>query len=765
MDIDHLLTELTLEEKAALTIGGDIWHTAAVDRLGIPAIMMSDGPHGLRTQTDAGDHAGIGGSEPATCFPTACSIASSWDPDLIREVGAAIAAEARSLNVAVVLGPGVNIKRSPLCGRNFEYLSEDPYLAGELGLAIVEGIQSGGVGTSLKHYAANNQETDRLRVSADVDERTLREIYLPAFERIVTAGEPWTVMCAYNAINGVLVSQNEWLLTEVLRGEWGFDGLVVSDWGAVKDRVAALGAGLDLEMPPKLGISDKAVVEASREGQMSDEVLDLAVRHVLELVEKGAPVNDLTESVDFDAHHALARRAAAEGMVLLKNDGILPLQREQGEQGEQKEQGEQGGQRVLVVGEFARTARFQGGGSSKVNTTRTDSALDAFTEALGERVSFAPGFAFDGSDAERLRAEAVEAARDADVVVVFLGLTDAEESEGYDRTHISLPAHQTDLVAALADANENLVVTLANGSVVQLTGWDDRARAVLEYWLAGQASGSAVVDVLTGEVNPSGKLAETIPRRLEDNPSHGNFPGDSGHVRYGEGLLVGYRGYDLADREVAYPFGFGLSYTTFGYDELDVTTAGDAGEGTLSATVRVRVTNTDDRAGKEIVQVYVADPEASVQRPLRELKGFAKVALEPGQSETVTIELDQRAFSYWSQLRREWVVEAGEFEILAGPHSRELPLSTTITVDAPSVAAPLGEDSSLEEWLADPTGRAVLTERYSDSDGTLAGMFGDEELVAVIGNFPLERLMSFPMSPAQPSELDGLLAEVRRREG
>lgn len=750
MDIDHLLTELTLEEKAALTIGGDFWHTASVERLGIPAIMMSDGPHGLRTQKDVGDHLGIGGSEPATCFPTACNIASSWDPELIREVGAAIAAEARALNVSVVLGPGVNIKRSPLCGRNFEYLSEDPYLAGELGLAMVEGIQSGGVGTSLKHFAANNQETDRLRVSADIDERVLREIYLPAFERIVTGAQPWTVMCSYNAINGTLASQNEWLLTELLRGEWGFEGLVVSDWGAVKDRVAALGAGLDLEMPPKLGISEVAVVAASENGEMSDEVLDLAVRHVLELVEKGERVLDLDESVDFDAQHALARRAAADGMVLLKNDGVLPLAADQ---------------KVLVVGEFARTARFQGGGSSKVTTTRTDTALDEFRAVLGDAVTFVPGFTFDGSDADALRADAVDAARGADVVVAFLGLTDAEESEGFDRTHMRLPEHQLALVAALAEANPNLIVTLANGSTVQLTGWDQQTRAILEYWLAGQAGGSAVVDVLTGKVNPSGKLTETIPRRLEDNPSYGNFPGDSGHVRYGEGLMVGYRGYDLGDREVAYPFGFGLSYTTFGYDKLDVTTSGSVADGTFSATAAVTVTNTGDVAGKEIVQVYVSAPGASVQRPLRELKGFAKIALEPGESRTVEIELNQRAFSYWSDLRHEWVVEGGEFEILAGPHSRDLPLSDTISVDAPSVAAPLNEDSSLEEWLADPIGRQVLTDRYSNPDGSMPGLLGDEELLGVIGNFPFERLMTFPMSPADRGDLDGLLAEVRRREG
>ncbi len=750
MDIDRQLLELSLAEKASLTLGGDMWHTRAIERLGIPAIMVSDGPHGMRTQRDDGDMAGIGGSEPATCFPTACLIASSWDPDLIAEVGRAIGAEARSLNVAVVLGPGVNIKRSPLCGRNFEYLSEDPFLAGELGLAMVEGIQSAGVGTSLKHFAANNQETDRLRVSAEIDMRTLREIYLLAFERIVTAGQPWTVMCAYNALNGELCSQNEWLLTEVLAGEWGFQGLVISDWGAVKDQVASVGAGLSLEMPPKTGLSDRALVAAIENDTMSLEPLDLAARRVLELVERGAFVNDLTESVDFGAHHALARRAAAESIVLLKNEErVLPLAT---------------GTRVAVVGEFARTPRYQGGGSSQVNATRTDCALDSFRE-WGD-VTFAAGFTLDGAEvttsAEQLRAEAVAVARGADVAVLFLGLADAEESEGFDRTHIDLPANQLALLAEVAAANPNVVAVLSNGSVVQLTGWDHRAKAIVECWLGGQAVGSAVVDVLTGAANPAGKLAETIPLKLSDSPSHGHFPGDSGRVRYGEGLGVGYRGFDLAEREVAYPFGFGLSYTTFRYDSLEASTTGSVTEDDLAVVTTITVTNTGDAAGKEIVQLYVRDPECSVKRPVRELKGFAKIELQPGASGSVQIALDQRAFSFWSETLERFVVEAGEFAIEAGPHSRELPLTKSVRIAAPSVAPPLDEDSSLQEWLADPVGSRVLLDAYGE-DGKLPGMFADEHLITVIGNFPLERLMSFPGSPIPRRELPALLEQVRRR--
>lgn len=753
MDIDQLLQDLSVAEKASLTLGGDMWHTQAIARLGIPAIMVSDGPHGMRTQKAEGDMAGIGGSEPATCFPTACLIGSSWDVDLIAEVGRAIGAEARALNVAVVLGPGVNIKRSPLCGRNFEYLSEDPYVAGELGLAMVQGIQATGVGTSLKHFAANNQETDRLRVSAEIDMRTLREIYLPAFERIVTAGQPWTVMCAYNALNGELCSQNEWLLTEVLAGEWGFEGLVISDWGAVKDQVNAVTAGLSLEMPPKTGLSDAALVAAIENDTMSIEPLDLAARRVLELVERGGFVNDVVESVDFDAHHALARRAAAESIVLLKNhDQFLPLHV---------------GTKVAVIGEFARTPRYQGGGSSQVNATRTESALDAF-RAWGD-VSFASGFTLEATTPEaaetsaQLRAEAVEAARQADTVVLFLGLADAEESEGFDRTHINLPAEQLTLLGEVCAANPNVAVVLSNGSVVQLSGWDHQPKAIVEGWLGGQAVGAAVVDVLTGAANPSGKLTETIPHKLSDSPSHGLFPGDSGRVRYGEGLGVGYRGFDSAEREVAYPFGFGLSYTSFSYDGLELATSGSVAGDDLAVTARISIANTGAAAGKEIVQVYVRDLECSVHRPVRELKGFAKIELAPGASGTVEIVLDQRAFSFFSENLERFVVEAGEFLVEAGPHSRNLPLSESVRIEAPSVAAPLNEDSSLQEWLADPTGAAVLIEAHGE-DGKLTGMFADEHLITVIGNFPFERLMSFPGSPIPRNELPDLLAEVRRRD-
>ncbi len=538
MGARSLLAALTLQEKASLCLGSDFWHTTAVPRLGIPAITMADGPHGLRRKPEAGEYARISGSLPATCFPTASALASSFDPGLARRIGEALGAEARAQGVQVVLGPGINIKRSPLCGRNFEYFSEDPLVSGVLASALVQGLQAQGVGASVKHFAANNQETDRARVSAEVDERTLREIYLPAFERVVSEASPWTVMCSYNKINGTYASQSSWLLTEMLRDEWGFDGLVVSDWGAVHDRVAALAAGLDLEMPPKLDVDDEAIVAAVRAGELDEAVLDQAVARVLQLVERATARGGPSEAFDVDAHHRLARLAAAECAVLLKNDNaLLPLQPSAGET-------------IAVIGEFARTPRYQGAGSSQVTPTRLDVALDELRAAApdGVEVAFAAGFGIATTrDDDDLAAEAVALAARASVAVVFLGLPPGDESEGFDRTDIDLPANQAALLAHLAHANPRLVVVLANGSAVRLSDWEHHADAVLECWLSGQAAGGAVADLLFGAANPCGRLAETLPLRLEDAPSYLNFPGEAGHVRYGEGVFVGYRGYDALE--------------------------------------------------------------------------------------------------------------------------------------------------------------------------------------------------------------------------
>jgi beta-glucosidase len=749
LDIDALLSELTLEEKASLTSGSSFWYTAPVERLGIPRIMVSDGPHGLRAQPGEGDHVGLGGSLPATCFPTASAVASTWNPDLLRRIGEALALEARACNLSVILGPGINMKRSPLCGRNFEYFSEDPYLAGELGVGIVEGIQSGGVGTSVKHYAANNQETDRLRVDAQVDERTLREIYFPAFERIVKACQPWTIMCSYNKVNGLSASENPWLLTTVLREEFGFTGLVVSDWGAVYHRVPAVKAGLDLEMPPNLPRSPDQVVAAVGSGELDEQVLDARVRTVLELVDRGLDVLGLDEDFDADVHHRLARAAAAESVVLLKNESaILPLAPES---------------RIAVIGEFARTPRFQGAGSSQVTPTKVENALDELTATFGD-VTFAAGYHIDKggigetSADDALRAEAVEAAAAADTVVMLIGLPGADESEGFDRTHMRLPANQIAALHAVAAANPAVVVVLVNGATVELGEVVPHARALVEAWLGGQAAGGAIADVLSGAVNPSGRLAETVPHRLEDNSSYLNFPGDSRMVRYGEGLFIGYRGYDASHTGVAFPFGFGLSYTTFALSGLDVSVSGSVAEGNLAATVTVTVANTGSVAGAEVVQVYVRDVECSAARPVRELKGFAKVGLEPGESEQVTIALDQRAFSFWSELLGRWVVEAGEFAIEAGPHSRDLPLTRTVIVDAPSIAPPLTADSTLHEWMADPKGLELIKEAVAagQHDPTR-----DKELVAVIGTMPMSTLAGFPGMSIDHDTLDKLAERLR----
>ena len=743
-DFINRISELTLEEKASLCLGSDFWHTAPVGRLGIPAIMVSDGPHGLRAQLGEADHVGLMGSAPATCFPTASALGSSWNPDLFRAVGEALSREAKKLGVSVVLGPGINMKRSPLCGRNFEYVSEDPWLAGELATAMVQGTQSQGVGTSLKHYAANNQEDDRLRVSAEVDERTLRELYFPAFERVVTSAQPWTVMCAYNKINGTYCSANHWLLTEVLREEWGFEGLVVSDWGAVHDRVAALRAGLDLEMPPDLGVSDAAIVEAVRNGSLEESVLDEAVSRVLRLVDQSQPALAEGASFDPDDHHALARRAAHESAVLLKNAGdVLPLQPEEGST-------------VAVIGEFARTPRFQGAGSSQVNPTRVDVALEELQSALAGQaeVRFAAGFGIGNTqDDEQLLQEAVDIARVADHVLVFLGLPGEDESEGFDRTHIDLPTNQLVLLHALAEVHDRLIVILANGGVVRVSTWDDRVAAILECWLSGQAAGGAAVDLLLGVANPSGKLAETIPVRLQDNPSYLNFPGEEGVVRYGEGIFIGYRAYDALIQQVSYPFGFGLSYTAFRIENVDVSVTGSVAGGDLAVTVTASVTNTGQRAGAEVVQIYVGDIEASVARPLRELKGFAKVYLEPGETQQVSCQLEERAFAYWSQRFRQWVVESGEFMIAVGNSSRHLVATETIILEAPRLSLPLNADSTLQEWLEDERGRELISKRDMP-------LLQDPELVKVIGTMPMHTLAAFQGMALSHDELNKLVAEL-----
>lgn len=745
-DVEHILGQLTVAEKASLTSGSSFFFTWPVERLGIPKIMVADGPHGLRPQPGDADHLGKRYSVPSTCFPTACAIASSWNPALVEEVGAALAQEARANHLSVILGPGVNMKRSPLCGRNFEYYSEDPFLTGELAVGFINGVQQhGDVGTSLKHYVANNQETERLRVDARVSERALREIYLPAFERAVTGAQPWTVMCSYNKVNGHSLSQNERLLEQVLRQEFGFQGLVVSDWGAVYDRLEALRAGTDLEMPPTLPYSPDAISAAVESGELDESVLDTRVRAVLTLVSKGMGVLDTDATYDEDRHHALARAAAAESLVLLKNDdGLLPLGADA---------------KIAVVGEFARTPRFQGAGSSLVNPTRVDTPLDALRVSYPDLV-FAQGYSFDETnETDAQRDEAVGVAADADAVIAFIGLPASDESEGFDRTHLLLPTAQLRCLAAIAEVNPNIVTVIFNGSTVDLRQVAPHSRAIIEAWLCGQAVGGAVADVLTGVECPSGHLAETIPYRLEDNSSFLNFPGEGLTVNYGEGVFIGYRGYDQADQDVMYPFGFGLSYTNFLTTDVQAEISGSAAEGTLSAEVTAVVTNTGSRRGAHVLQVYIHDPVASVPRPPRELKGFKKVWLEAGESKTIAVSLDQRAFSYWSEALDRWVVESGTFSIQVGDHSRAIVESIDVAIDAPSIAGPLTKWSTLSEWNADELGRSVIAEFVA------RGAWNPltEAKLRVMGNAPLQTVSTFPGVSLTPPEVADAVALWEQR--
>lgn len=692
------VNDLTLEEKAALTSGTNPWSLGNVAAKGLPNYTITDGPHGLRKAQNT-ESMDVEENVPATCFPPAAGIACSWNPELVERVGEAMGEECIQEQVAVILGPGVNIKRNPLGGRCFEYWSEDPYLAGHTAVGIVKGVQSKGVGTSLKHFAANNQETDRLRISATISPRAMREIYLPAFEYIVKTAQPWTVMCSYNKINGVFSSQNRWLLTDVLRGEWGFKGIVMSDWGAVSDRVAALNAGLNLEMPPSN--TDNQIVAAAKDGRIPATQLDEMAQGMVDLVAKARPAMSRDGyRYDVDAHNEVARQAAVESMVLLKNeDATLPVAK---------------GAKIAVIGEFARTPRYQGAGSSLINPTKLTSFLDAIEER-GVAADFAPGFTLDDAAQDpALTEQAVTAAQQADVVLLFLGLPAAYESEGFDRTTLDIPAKQVEVLDAVAAANPNVAVVLSNGSVVSLP-WQGRAKAILETWLLGQAGGAALADVIFGDETPSGKLAQTIIDDVNDDPSAMNWPGEEGHVDYGEGVFVGYRYYDTFRKQVTYPFGYGLSYATF-----DVHDATVAKTGPRTAEVTVTVTNTSDVAGAETVQVYVAPPKAKVARPVHELKGFAKVALEPGESKNVAIALDDRAFAYWSERFDDWHVEGGTYTVEVGVSSRDIISRLDVEIDDDGKIMNLDEWSTFGEWLDDPIGAPIL-QHVLDDMGKEAG--------------------------------------------
>ncbi|GAA1393906.1 glycoside hydrolase family 3 C-terminal domain-containing protein [Kitasatospora putterlickiae] len=738
------VSDLSLAEQASLTSGATSWTTTPVPGT-VRALTLSDGPHGIRRPAEDGPGVSfLGTSLPATCYPPAVTLGSSWDTGLAHRVGAALAREASAFGVDVVLGPGVNIKRSPLCGRDFEYFSEDPHISGRMGAAVVTGIQSLGVGACVKHFAVNNQETDRMRVSAEVDERTLRELYLPAFEHIVREAKPYTVMCSYNRVNGVHASQNRELLTRILREEWGFDGLVMSDWGAVNDRVAALAAGLDLEMPPT-GTDDE-IVTAVQEGRLDASAVATAAGRVLRLRDRV----DRAERVaawDADAHHELAREAARDGAVLLKNEGgLLPLD-------------PHARQRLAVIGEFARTPRYQGHGSSRVTPTRVDTAWDALRAQAGPALTlaFAPGFTLDDTPDPSLATEAVALAAESDTALLFLGLPDSSETEGLDRTHIQLPAEQLELLRHVSAVCPRVAVVLANGAVVSVAEWQDDAAAVLEAWLGGQAGGSALADLLFGAHSPSGRLTESIPLRLQDTPSYPHFPGQDGRSVYGEGRFVGYRHYDTVDLPVAYPFGHGLSYTTFRYDHLEVERTGEN-----AWTARVTVTNTGARGGAEVVQLYLAVDEPQPTRPRRELRGFAKLRLEPGASGRAEFQLTGRDLARWSTSRRDWRVDPGTFTVEVGASSRDIRLRSWLRTPGDGVLDPLSDQSSLGEWLAHPIGSAVLAEHLADLPFATTLAAGDAQLLAAAHQVPLVKFTGFGLGVTR-AHITALVTEVAER--
>lgn len=775
LDVKKLVNELTLEEKASLCSGADFWHTEAIDRLNIPAAMVSDGPHGIRKQESLADHMGVAESIKAIGFPTASAMACSFDRDLLHKVGDALGEECVAEDLAVLLGPGINMKRSPICGRNFEYYSEDPVVAGELGAAFVNGVQEHGVGTSLKHFAANNQEWRRMSISAEIDERTLREIYLAAFETVVKKAQPWTIMCSYNRINGVYSCENDWLLNKVLRDEWGFEGLVMTDWGAMDERVPSLKAGLDLEMPDCHGETDKLIVKAVQNGELEESVLDTAVERILTMVDKyltarkdidpASMVHPLPSSVergyDVAAHHALARTTAEQSAVLLKNEDILPLQKDK---------------KIAFIGEFAKVPRIQGGGSSHINNTSIESALDA----AGDSVSYAQGFHIDEETTdETLLQEAITLAKESDVAVIFAGLPDSFESEGFDRTHLNMPANQNELIARISEVQPNVVVVLHSGSPIAMP-WLDKVAGVLQMYLAGQASGGAAVNLLFGDATPCGKLAETFPLHLEDNPSYLNFPGNREKVCYQEGVFIGYRYYDKKKMDVLFPFGYGLSYTDFTYSNMKVTVNGknatdvDVIKETDEIIVSADITNTGNCDGAEIVQLYIKNPVVYEIRPEKELRDFAKVFLKAGETKTVTFTLNARAFSYYETRIHDWYAESGDYEILLASSSRDIRLQDTVSITGskkiPFVADYVTTCEDVELFAKDGSAldemlRGSGFAEATDHDGDDSMGSGTADMMkAMFTGTPLHSILSFSSEELTYEDIQDTIRKLNEAE-
>ena len=746
-DLKKIVSEMTLEEKAGMCSGLDFWHLKEVEHLGIPKVMVSDGPHGLRKQDEKGDHLGINDSIKAVCFPPAVLSACSFDRGLMEEMGKAIGREAQANDVSVVLGPAVNIKRSPLCGRNFEYYSEDPYLAGEIAAAFVKGVQSQHVGTSIKHFAANNQEYRRMSSSSEVDERTLREIYFPAFETAVKKAQPYTFMCSYNQINGTFASENKWLLTDVLRGEWGFKGYVMSDWGAVNDRVKGLEAGLELEMPASGGDNDAMIVKAVKDGALEEKILEQAVERILRIIFEYAD-HRKPQEFTMEKDHEEAQHIAEESMVLLKNENhILPLKTSE---------------KAAFIGGFARNPRFQGGGSSHINCFKTTNVLDSVP--CDAQVVYAEGFPADRDFYDKALAdEAVKAAAEADKAVIFAGLPESFESEGYDRSHMRLPECQNRLITEILKVQPNTVIVLHNGSPVEMP-WLGEIKGLLETYLGGQAGGAAAANILYGKINPSGKLAETMPLKLSDNPSYLNFGGGE-KVEYREGIFVGYRYYDTKEMDVAFPFGYGLSYTTFAYSNLKLSMENPTEKDTVM--VSADVTNTGKSAGKEVVQLYIRDLTGSAIRPEKELKGFEKVFLEPGETKTVTMELNKRSFAWYNTELHDWFAASGDYEILVGASSRDIRLTETLHLNS-SQRLPMHVhmNTTLGDLLRNPeTAEAAkkLIQKYlSGEAGSEAASeaVSEEMTMAMTDSMPLRALMGF--AGVSRKELDSVIEKLNK---
>ncbi|MGG1553731.1 beta-glucosidase [Paenibacillus ferrarius] len=754
-DLKSIIAEMTLEEKAGQCSGLDFWNTKGIERLGIPSIMMTDGPHGLRKQRASADHLGLFDSVPSTCFPSAAGLATSWDRELLRKVGVALGEECQAEEVGVLLGPGANIKRSPLCGRNFEYFSEDPYLSSEMAAAHIQGVQSQGVGTSLKHFAANNQEHRRMSTNAVVDERTLREIYLASFEGAVKQGQPWTVMCAYNKLNGEFCAENERLLTDILKEEWGHEGFVVSDWGAVNERADGLRAGLELEMPSSAGVGDQKIVEAVRSGRLSEEKLDAAVERLLHVIFQAVDQRKPDATYDAEAHHQLAREVARESMVLLKNENnILPLAKEG---------------RIAIVGALAKQPRYQGGGSSHIKPTKLDDMIEELAKSAGSQavMTYAQGYTLDSDvTKDALLAEAAHAAKESDVTVIFAGLPERYESEGFDRTHMRIPDNQMKVIEAVAAVQPRVVVVLSNGAPIEMP-WLSSVSGVLEAYLGGQAMGGAIADLLFGDANPCGKLAETFPVQLSDNPSYLYFPGNGDTVTYNEGIYVGYRYYDTKKLRPLFPFGHGLSYTHFVYSDLKVdrTHMQDSDE----MTVSVKVKNSGTQAGKEIVQLYIRDMASSISRPEKELKGFAKVSLEPGEEKQVSFILEKRSFAYYDVGRQDWIVETGDFEVLIGKSSADIVLSETVHVTSSVVILPtFTRNSTVGDVLAHPELAPVIMELVKHSPfGTPAEGEGEglnsEMMAAFLKYLPLRGLAAFSGGALTEEMLNAAVHKLNQR--